>query len=89
MLPSPNKARARTNLRWRAMVVSSRSTSLACMYASKFRQRDLMILSQMLVHGFTVRVCSRYCFRDSETGKQGLDRPFSIYTRGVWPSVIS
>jgi len=24
-----------------------------------------------------------YCFRDSETGKQGLDRPFSIYTRDV------
>jgi len=30
-----------------------------------------------------------YCFRDSETGKQGLDRPFSIYTRGVWLSAIS
>jgi len=27
--------------------------------------------------------------RDSETGKQGLDRPFSIYTRGVWPPATS
>ncbi len=57
-MPSPNKARARTILRRRAIVVSSRSTSLACMHASGFWQRNLMILNQVLVHDFTVRTCS-------------------------------